>query len=141
MSKAQRSCNVGPVPEYDAAQLTDAFIGYIDHEASDDKLFEFGAYATKAKSSGLSLVWLAKLSYMIIVLLAVGPAARLHNTDIKKRFLDALATRPRRVIFPKIPKTELSELVSRQVVKSLGKFGKENPLRILLIENVVKLTS
>ena len=133
MTDEPRKCNVGPVPEYDVGELTNAFIAYIDHESCDAKLFELGDYAKKDKSGGLSLPWLAKLSYLIIVLLQVAPAARLHKTDVKKSFLNALAQRPRRVIFPKIPKPALSETVSRQVVKLLGNFSIQNVFEILFI--------
>ena len=119
MSKPRR-CNVGPVPPYKIGDLTQSLVQYVDREKCDSGLFEMGEYAAKQKSGGLSLKALAKLSNLITELLAMAPWARLHKVDLKKAFLDALAKKPLRVIFPKIPKQDLAEMFSRQAVDLFG---------------------
>ena len=110
-----RHCNVGPVPDYSYDDLVAAMIHYIDSESKDEALFELGKYAEKTKGSGLVLPALASLSLLICSLLVVAPAARLHKVDIRSSFLDALAERPRRIVFPRIPKGQLAETTARQV--------------------------
>ena len=113
--KSSRPCNRGPVPEYSKEKLTDSFVQYIDSELVDTNLFELGVYAEKQKGSGLLMSGLAKLVLMIIPILLIAPHARLHKVDVRKSFLDALAERPRRIVFPKVPRGDLAERVSRQV--------------------------
>ena len=119
-----RSCNVGPVPPYEAAKLTAALVRYVDAESEDAKLFELGDYADKQKSNGLNMQALAMLSDLMVQLLQVIPWSRAHKVDLKKSFLDCLAKKPRRIIFPKVPKADLAERFSRQVVHFLGKSSK-----------------
>ena len=119
MSKP-RPCNIGPVPPYNIGDLTQSLVQYVDREKCDSELFELGEYAAKQKGAALSLKGLAKLSNLITELLAMAPWARLHKNDIKKSFLDTLAKKPLRVIFPKIPKQDLAEMFSRQAVYLFG---------------------
>ena len=118
---AKRSCNVGPVPHYEVAELTKALIRYVDGESDDAALFELAEYADKQKSGGLVLKTLAALSALIVQLLTVVPWSRAHKVDLKKAFLDCLAKKPLRIIFPKVPKQDLAERFSRQVIYSSDK--------------------
>ena len=111
---------MGPVPPYAVADLTQSLIRYVDREDCDSVLFELGEYAEKQKSGALSLKSLATLSNLITELLTVAPWSRLHKVDLKKAFLDCLAKKPLRIIFPKIPKKDLAETFSRQAVDLLG---------------------
>ena len=117
----RRSCNVGPVPPYEIEKLTAALVRYVDAESDDTKLFELGDYAEKQKQNGPNLQALAMISDLIVQVLKVVPWSRAHKVDLKKSFLDCLAKKPRRIISPKVPKADLAERFSRQVIHFLGK--------------------
>ena len=110
-----RPCNKGPVPDYDRDALTNALVQYVDDELVDGKLFELGPYSELSKGQGLVMSGLASLCKLIIPVLAVAPSARVHKVDIRRSFLDCLSERPRRIVFPKIPRKDLAETVSKQV--------------------------
>ena len=110
-----RACNKGPVPECDRHALTTAFLRYVDDELVDSKLYELGAYSALTQGQGVVLSGLALLWKLIVPLLGVAPSGRIHKVDVRQSFLDCLSERPRRIVFPKIPRNILAETISKQV--------------------------